>query len=52
MQSNQAENQSLEVLDEIIEDTKPLWISGLSHINQRSNLGGLKRDVIIAQTDF
>lgn len=47
MQGDQREDKRLEVLHEVIEDTKTFRILRLVHVHQRSYLGGLARKVSV-----
>ena len=52
MQSNEGENQALEVLDQIIETTKTVRITRLVHVNQGPNLAGGEADVLVSDHDL
>ena len=52
MQSNEGENQALEVLDQIIETTEAVRITRLVHVNQGSNLAGGEADVLVSDHDL
>ena len=48
MQSNQGEYQSLQILDEIIEDPQALWVLGFGDIDEGANLGGLRNGAFVS----
>lgn len=52
MQGNQAEDQGLEVLHQVVEDTQALGVGRLGDVDERSNLGGLKADMLAANLDL
>jgi hypothetical protein len=52
VQCNQREYERLEVLDKVVEDAKTFGVGRLLDINQRTDLGGLERDVFVAHTDL
>ena len=48
MQSNQGEHQSLQILDEVIEDPQTLWVLGFGDIDEGANLGGLRSGALVS----
>lgn len=50
MQSNQREDQTLQILDQVVETAQALRILRLIHVNQRAGFRGRERDVLI--TDY
>lgn len=43
MKPSRGENANLEVLNKVVEDAKTLRILAILNVNQRTDLGGLKR---------
>lgn len=41
VQRNEREDESLEVLHQVVEDPQPLWVFRLVHVDQGSDLGSL-----------
>jgi hypothetical protein len=41
MERNQGKDETLEILDQVIENSEPLWITALLNIKQRADLGTL-----------
>lgn len=48
VQGDEAEDQGLEVLDQIVEDAQALGVGGLGDVDEGANLGGLEADVLAA----
>lgn len=48
MQGDQTEDERLEVLHQVVKDSQAFRIFALVHVDERSNLGSLKRDVLAA----
>ena len=42
VERDQRENERLEILDEVVEDAESLWVGGLAHVNERSDLCSLQ----------
>ena len=52
MQSDEGEDQALEVLDQIVEAAETVRIARLVHVHQRSNLAGGEADVFVSDHDL
>eukprot|EP00429_Kryptoperidinium_foliaceum_P047155 CAMPEP_0176106870 /NCGR_PEP_ID=MMETSP0120_2-20121206/53630_1 /TAXON_ID=160619 /ORGANISM="Kryptoperidinium foliaceum, Strain CCMP 1326" /LENGTH=70 /DNA_ID=CAMNT_0017440993 /DNA_START=70 /DNA_END=278 /DNA_ORIENTATION=+ len=48
VEPDEAEDEALQVLNEIVEYPQALGVLGRLHIGQRSDLGGCERDVLLA----
>lgn len=52
MQGDQAEDQCLEVLHQVVEDTQALRVGRLGDVDKGPNLGGLEIDMLAANLDL
>jgi len=52
VQRYQREDQTLQVLDKIVEYSKTIWIFRVLDIYKGSNFGGLESDMFISDSDF
>ena len=52
MEANEREDQALEVLDQIVETTQAVRVSGLVDVHQRANLAGGEADVFVSDDDL
>jgi hypothetical protein len=41
VESNQRKNEALQILDQIIKDTEPLWVIAFLNVQKRANFGTL-----------
>jgi hypothetical protein len=49
MQRNERQHQTLQVLNEVVEDAQALGVFAGLHVQQAADLGGLKADVLVPQ---
>ena len=52
VQRDQAEYESLQILNQIVEYAQAFRIGGLGDVDERANLSGLERNVVVAQPDL
>ena len=52
METDEGENETLEVLDEIVETAETVRVAGLVDIHEGPNLAGGEADVLVTDNDF
>ena len=52
MEADEREDQTLEVLDQIVETAEAVRVSGLVDVHQRANLAGGETDVLVSDDDL
>ena len=52
MQSDEGEDQALEILYQVVEASETVRITTLVHVHQRSNLAGGEADVLVSDHDL
>jgi len=52
VEGDEGEDETLDILNKVVEDTQAFWVLTFRHVHQRPNLRSLEGDVIIAQSNF
>ena len=50
MQGDQGEDECFQILNQVVEDTQPFWVSRLGHVDERANFRSLLQGEFISVT--
>ena len=52
VETDEGEHDTLEILDQVVETSKTVWVSALININQTTNLASCERDMLISDNNL